>query len=414
MSVSDPRYDPPDSPTSVGGTHARSLRLADAGHPFPLELGGEFWPVDVEYETYGTLSPARDNVVLIVHALSGDAHVAGWDLEAEARGRAWRARKPGWWDTVVGPGKPIDTERYHVVCSNILGSCYGTTGPASIDPASGNPYGLRFPLVTVGDWVQLQARLLDALGIGKIHAVIGGSLGGQQAIEWTLAFPERVAKSVVLAATPALSAQGVGFNRVGRHAVMHDPAFNGGDYYGRAHPRDGLAAARMLAHITYLSRQGMDRRFGRRLQDEDRPAHGFDVEFEVESYLDYQGRSFVERFDANSYLYITRAMDYYNAAERWGGGDLVEACERVRCDVLVASFSSDWLYTPEQCREFALALMRNRIPVTYLNVETEYGHDAFLVEVEEVGSLLRAFLGAPCTARGCAPHPAGLPGEVRA
>ncbi len=387
-----PAPDGPDSPGSVGWTHARTIRLADAGNPLPLEIGGSIAPVDVEYETYGRLSPAKDNVILVCHALSGDAHVAGWDADAERTGRTWRLRRPGWWDAVVGPGKALDTERYFLLCSNVLGSCYGTTGPASINPATGRPYGLDFPLVTVSDWVQLQARLLDALGIGELYAVIGGSLGGQQAIEWALAFPERVRKCVVLAASARLSAQGLGFNAVGRHAVMHDDDFRGGHYYGHAAPQDGLAAARMLAHITYLSGKGMDARFGRRLQEGARARSGFEAEFQVESYLDHQGRAFVERFDANSYLYITRAMDYYDAAARWGGGDLAAACARIRAEVLTVSFSSDWLYPPEECREFALAVMRNRIPVTYLNVRSDYGHDAFLVEAPTVERILRGFL----------------------
>jgi len=382
----------PESPDSVGWTHARSVRLADANNPLPLEIGGNIAPVDVEYETYGRLSAARDNAILVCHALSGDAHVAGWDADAQQTGRTWRLRKPGWWDAVVGPGKALDTDRYFVVCSNVLGSCYGTTGPASTDPASGRPYGLDFPLVTVSDWVQLQARLLDFLGVGELHAVLGGSLGGQQAIEWALAFPERVRKCIVLAASARLSAQGLGFNAVGRHAVMHDPDFHGGQYYGRSAPEDGLAAARMLAHITYLSGKGMDAKFGRRIQEGARARSGFDAEFQVESYLDHQGRAFVERFDANSYLYITRAMDYYDAATRWGGGDLVQACSRVRAQLLTVSFSSDWLYPPDECREFALAVMRNRIPVTYVNVHSDYGHDAFLVEAATVERVLRGFL----------------------
>ena len=292
----------------------------------------------------------------------------------------------------MGPGKAIDTHRYFVICSNVLGSCYGTTGPASINPTTQRPYGLDFPIVTVGDWVQLQARLLDALGINHLYAVIGGSLGGQQAIEWALAYPERVRKTVVLASSAKLSAQGLAFNAVGRHAVMHDSDFNEGDYYGGNPPKHGLEAARMLAHITYLSERGMDAKFGRRRQDGRAEDTGFGVEFEVESYLDYQGRSFVERFDPNSYLYITRAMDYYDAATQWGNGDLAEACARIRSQVMVVSFSSDWLYPPGQCREFAMALMQNRIPVTYLNMTSQYGHDAFLVEVDTVSRLLRAFL----------------------
>jgi len=392
MGKAPDRYDPPDSPRSVGWTRPQQLVLATPEAPLSLEGGVDLAPVTVEFETYGVLSDARDNAILVCHALSGDAHVAGWDIEGGTIDRAWRSRKPGWWDAVVGPGKALDTERYFVICSNVLGSCYGTTGPASINPQTGVPYALDFPLVTVSDWVQLQARLLDALGIDRLYAVVGGSLGGQQAIEWALAFPDRVSKCVVLAASPRLSAQGLGFNAVGRHAVMHDPDFQGGSYYGSKAPQDGLAAARMLAHITYLSEKGMDAKFGRRRQQGAQARSGFGIEFQVESYLDHQGRSFVERFDANSYLYITRAMDYYDAALRWGDGCLEDACSRIRAQVMVVSFSTDWLYPPGECREFAMALMQNRIPVTYLDVNSEYGHDAFLVEDETVGRLLSAFL----------------------
>jgi len=284
-----------------------------------------------------------------------------------------------------------------VICANFLGSCYGTTGPSSIDPSTGRRYGLRFPMVTVGDWVRLQALLLDHLRIGRLYAVVGGSLGGQQVIEWALAYPDRVERCAVLAASPRLSAQGLAFNAVGRFCIMNDPNFAGGDYYDRRAPAAGLAAARMLAHITYLSDKGMHERFGRRRRNGVGPdardlTDRFGVEFEVESYLDHQGRSFVERFDANSYLYITRAMDYYDAAARWGGGDLAEACSRVRSRVMIVAFDSDWLYPPEQCRELALALTRNGKPVTYVRVPSRYGHDAFLVETEDVGRLLASFL----------------------
>ncbi len=391
----DPRIDPPDSPRSVGWTAAETLRLATRAQPLRLEAGGAVGPVDVEYEAYGELNEARDNAVLVCHALSGDAHVAGWDRNADASGRQWRARKPGWWDAMVGPGKAIDTDRYFVLCANYLGSCYGTTGPSSVNPATGRPYGMRFPIVTVGDWVELQARLLDELGIERVHAAVGGSLGGQQVIEWALGRPERVGKAVVLAASPRLSTQGLAFNAVGRHAIMNDPHFQQGDYYGGPHPTAGLGAARMLAHITYLSDESMHEKFGRRLQDKDSPDFGFGVEFEVESYLDYQGRAFVERFDANSYLYISRAMDYYDAAKRWGAGDLVRACARIRSEVTVVSFSSDWLYPPAQCKEFALALCRNGKAVTYVEVPSRYGHDSFLVGTDAVGHLLRHALDAP-------------------
>lgn len=385
-------YPPPHSPTSVGWTKGQRLELFGSDRPLVLEAGGGLGPVTVEYETYGELSAAADNAVLVCHPLSADAHVAGWDAEAQSRGWEFRRRKPGWWDSVIGPGKAIDTRRFFVVCSNVLGSCYGTTGPASVDPQTGTPYGLRFPIVTVGDWVRLQAALLDRLGIGRLHGVVGGSLGGQQALEWALAFPERVERCIVLAASPRLSATGLGFNAVGRHTIMTDPDFRGGDYYGSGNgPGNGLAAARMLAHITYLSDDAMHAKFGRRLRGKTKPDFGFDVEYEVESYLSYQGQTFVRRFDANSYLYITRAMDYYDAAE-WGGGDLVKACSRIRARMLLASFSSDWLYPPEEVRSLALALAACGRPASYLEIESRYGHDAFLVETEQVSRILRAFL----------------------
>ena len=388
--------DPPDSPDSVGWTEAQTCRLAAAQEPLLLQAGGRIGPVDVEYETYGKLNPSRDNAILVLHALSGDAHVAGWDKHAKGKERrGFRAERPGWWDSMIGPGKPLDTGKYFVICSNFLGSCYGTTGPSSIDPATGKPYGLRFPVVTVGDWVRLQALHMDHLGVDRLLAVIGGSLGGQQVIEWGLAFPERVRKCIVLAASPRLSTQGLAFNAVGRFCILNDPNFRDGDYYDGPPPEKGLAAARMLAHITYLSDEGMHAKFGRRLQDKARPEFGFGVEFEVESYLDYQGRAFVQRFDANSYLYITRAMDYYDAADEWGGGDLLEACRRAQSAVMVVSFSSDWLYPPRQCLEFALALSRNGKPVTYVEVPSRYGHDAFLVETRPVGNLVRNFLASP-------------------
>jgi len=387
------RDDGPEALDSVGWTGARTIRLVSAEAPIELELGSSLGPIDVEYESYGALSARKDNAVFIAHALSGDAHVAGWDKDTAKNGRVWRQRKPGWWDAVIGPGKAIDTNRYFVICPNVLGSCYGTTGPGSLDPRTGKPYGLNFPMVTVGDWVQLHARLLDALGIARVHTVVGGSLGGQQALEMALAYPERVERAVVLAASARLSAQGLAFNAVARYCILNDPNFAGGDYYENGNgPDAGLAAARMLAHITYLSDEGMHEKFGRRLQDKNQQKAGFGIEFAVESYLDYQGRAFVERFDANSYLYITRAMDYYDAAARWGGGSLVEACRRVRARALVVSFDSDWLYPPGDCKDLALALAKTGVRVTYANVPSRFGHDSFLVETQKVGRLLRSFL----------------------
>ncbi len=405
----DKKADGPESPHSVGWVLPEKIRLASPKNPFRLEIGAELSDIEVEYEVYGEMSPSKDNVILIAHALSGDAHAAGWDESATRKTmsgrltpmkegysppRAYRQKKPGWWDTMIGPGKPVDTERYCVICSNVLGSCYGTTGPANLNPATGRPYGLDFPIVTVEDWVRLQALLLDRLGVGELCAVIGGSLGGQQALEWALAYPDRVRKTIILAAAPKLSTQGVAFNAVARYTIMNDPFFNNGDYYESGGPEHGLAAARMLAHITYLSEEGMDSKFGRRLQDGDRqkPDFGHDIEFAIEGYLNYQGRTFVDRFDANSYLYIIRAMDYYDAAARWGGGDLVEAVRRIKSDMLVASFSSDWLYTPDGCQQLVHAICRTARPVTYIDIPSQYGHDAFLVETERVGALLAGAL----------------------
>ena len=385
------KYDAWDSPRSVGRVRARRVRLADAETPFDLEAGGRLKEVDVEYETYGTLNAAKDNVILVGHPLSADAHAAGWDASADDK-RSFRAKRPGWWDAIIGPGKALDTNTYFVMCANVLGSCYGTTSPASNDPDTGKPYGLDFPIVTIGDWVRLQARLLDYLGIDTLYAVVGGSLGGQQALEWAMVYPERVKKCVVLAASARLSAEGLGFNAVGRFTIMKDQHFHDGNYYDQPDsPADGLAAARMLAHITYLSEDAMHAKFGRRLRGKARPDFGFGIEFEVESYLSYQGSQFIDRFDANSYLYITRAMDYYDAAER-AGGDLVKACADVKADMLLVGFSSDWLYPPGEVRELALALAQNDRSVNYVEIESGYGHDAFLVETEKVGRLLKAFL----------------------
>jgi homoserine O-acetyltransferase len=381
-----------NSPASVGRTQAKTLRLVSAEDPFGLELGGRLGPIDVEYETYGILSERKDNVVFVAHALSGDAHAAGWDTNAQETGRLWRTRKPGWWDAMIGPGKAIDTERFFVICPNVLGSCCGTTGPSSIDPASGSPYGLRFPKVTIGDWTELHVRLLDTLGIDRLYAVVGGSVGGQQALEIALRFPERIERTIIMAAGARLSAQGLSFNAVGRTCILNDPHFLGGDYYGKEPPAAGLASARMLAHITYLSDEGMQQKFGRRLEAGTlAPSDGFGVEFAVEGYLAHQGRRFVERFDANSYLYLTRAMDYYDASV-WGGGDITEACRRIQARALVVSFDSDWLCPPESGRDLALALIKSGKKVTYANLSSRFGHDSFLLEPQTVASIVNGFL----------------------
>lgn len=402
--------DPPDHPNSVGWTHPRRIELATETNPLPLLSGRLFAPVTVEYELYGEISPAADNVILIFHALSGDAHVAGWDADWERDGRPWRNTPSGasWWDRMVGPGKALDTSRYAVLCANVLGSCYGTTGPSSTDPATGRPYGLSFPMVDVGDWVTLIVRLLDHLGIEQVLLAVGGSLGGQQVIELGLAYPDRVRGLAVLAASARLSAQGVALNYAARTAIVNDPHFAGGHYYGREfRPDAGLGVARMIGHITYLSESGMETRFEARRKEPDelkrqlfdphrvlpRPPGGYrgHNEFDVESYLSYQASGFNERFDPNSYLYITKAMDYYDAA-RWGEGCLKRAFRRAQGDWLIASFTSDWLYTPAASRTLADALAANLKPVTYINIASDYGHDAFLVEVDVLEKLLTGFL----------------------
>lgn len=384
-------YDLPDSPTSVGYVRSSVVRLADEQNPLDLQCGRSFWPIDVTYETYGSLNANRDNAILVCHALSGDAHAAGWDPDATEQGRPWRADRPGWWDSMIGPGKALDTNKYFVVCSNILGSCYGTTGPSSIDPRTGKPYGLRFPVVTVGDWVRLQERLITYLRIDKLRAVIGGSLGGQQALEWALAFPDRVESAIVIGASARLSAQGLAFNAVGRYAIINDPNFNGGDYYDGEPPRVGLSTARRLAHITYLSEESMEGKFGRRYCVGSGPSYQMCSEFEVESYLDHQGETFVERFDANSYLCITKAMDYYDAAD-WGNGDLGAALSRAEATFLLVSFSSDWLYTPAQMEYLARSLVKCGKRVAYTKIPSSAGHDAFLVETGTLTEIVRAFL----------------------
>jgi homoserine O-acetyltransferase len=350
-----------------------------------------FEPVTVEFETYGSLNAAKDNAVFILHALSGDAHVAGWDTDWEKDGRPWRKDRPGWWDAMVGPGKAFDTTRYFVVCANILGSCYGTTGPAEVNPRTGRRYGLDFPVVTVEDWVRLHLRLQDFLGIEKLLAVAGGSLGGQQALAWAINYPERLRGAIILAASARLSAQGLAFNTVGRQAIMSDPCFKRGCYYDDTPPLGGLELARMLGHITYLSYQSMEGKFGRRFQNGSSPSFQLNTEFAVESYLEHQSRAFGKRFDANSYLYISRAMDYYDAAAP-AGGDLVEACRAIHARVMLISFSSDWLYPPDDTKQIARALIGAGKPVTYVNLPSAYGHDAFLLETEQTTPLIASFL----------------------
>ncbi len=378
-------------PTGLGIVTTRTARVCDAW--LVLRSGQTLGPIDVAYEQYGRLAPARDNVILVCHALSGGAHAAGWHEGA---------RKPGWWDTLIGPGKPFDTNRYCVISSNVLGSCYGTTGPASIDPATGRSYGSRFPIVTVADMVEVQRHLLDRLGITSIAAVAGGSMGGMQALQWAVSHPDRVRAVIAIATTDRHSPQQIALNEVARRAVQADPAWQDGDYYGTPGPRAGLAVARMLGHVTYLSEPGMERKFGRRRRT-GRAGFGLEPEFEVEHYLDHQGRSFVDRFDANSLLYITRALDYFDLAE--GSPSLVEAFRRTRAALLALSFSSDWLYPPRQLERVAAAAAAAGRAVTYHEVQSDHGHDGFLVEAGTEDPLIREFLAARAPSRGSArPH----------
>ncbi|MGB4441922.1 MAG: homoserine O-acetyltransferase [Coriobacteriia bacterium] len=331
--------------------------------------------VEVAYETFGTLDPDGGNAVLVCHALSGDAHVAtGPGTDGTPR--------PGWWEEIVGPGLAIDTTRYFVVCANVLGGCSGTTGPGSTRPTSGEPWGLRFPIVTVEDMVDVQARLLDALGVQRLLAVVGGSMGGMQALVWASRYPERIDAVVAAATTARLGAQAIAFNEVGRAAILADPAFAGGDYAPDAQPAEGLAIARMVGHITYLSQESMRSKFGRRLRDRDEHAFDFVSEFEVESYLAHQGRRFVERFDANTYLYMTKAMDYFDWTPP--AGPLPR--------FLVLSFSSDWLFPTAHSREIVRTLLARGADVTFAEIDSPYGHDAFLLEPERQGALIGAFL----------------------
>lgn len=365
---------------SVGLVRRESI-LFD--RPLHLRSGATLRPFTIAYETYGTLNAARSNAILICHALSGDGHVAGYHHGAPGE-------KPGWWDEAVGPGKMFDTDRYFVICSNVIGGCQGSTGPSSLAP-DGKPYALRFPAITVADMVQAQRHLLDALGIGRIFAIVGGSMGAMQALQWAVDLPERVENVLFLASTPRSSAQQIAFNETGRQAIYADPDWNNGDYYGGPAPVRGLAVARMVAHITYMSDLSMETKFGRRLQDMDSLPYVFDrPEFAVESYLAYQGEQFVRRFDANSYLYITKAIDYFDIGADYGS--LRAALQRTQAGFLVVSFSSDWLYPGAQALEMVRTLEGLERPVEYHSIDAPFGHDSFLVEVDRMTHVVGTYL----------------------
>ena len=352
--------------------------------PLALDGGGALSPVEIAYETYGTLNADRSNAVLVCHALTMDQHLAS---------PSPRTGKPGWWQSVAGPGLPIDTDRHFLICANVLGSCMGSSGPASIDPATGAPYAMRFPVFTIRDMVRAQAMLLDHLGIERLRAVVGGSMGGMQALSWAATFPDRVRACVAIATAARHTAQNIAFHEVGRQAVMADPHWKGGDYYGSEPPAAGLAVARMAAHITYLSEAGLTEKFGRRLQARDAKGFGFDADFQVESYLRHQGISFVDRFDANSYLYITRAMDYFDLAEEHGGR-LADAFRGTRTRFCLVSFDTDWLYPTAESRSVVRALHGAGAAASFVELSSPYGHDAFLLDSPEQDRVLAGFLGS--------------------
>jgi homoserine O-acetyltransferase len=363
-----------------------SLLVETQNVTFPalaLDCGVTLLNVEVAYETYGTLNDDRSNAILVLHAFSGDAHAAGISRETG---------QPGWWSEMIGPGLAFDTNKYFVISSNVLGGCRGTTGPGSIDPSTGQRYAMRFPVITIGDMVRLQKLLIDHLGVSRLLAVSGGSMGGMQALEWAVAFPDHVAAVIPIAATSRHSPQQIAFNEVGRQAIMADPDWNEGNYYETKPPARGLAIARMVGHITYMSDASMRQKFGRRLQDKDAFGFDFSVDFEVESYLRYRGSQFVNRFDANSYLYITKAMDYFDLSA--GQSSLAGAFEKSHCRFLVLSFTSDWLYPTYQSLETVGALRSRGLDVAFSELTSTYGHDAFLVETKDQGEMVAGFLAS--------------------
>jgi homoserine O-acetyltransferase/O-succinyltransferase len=351
--------------------------------PMPLDSGETLGPITLAYETYGRLNEDHSNAILILHALSGDAHVAGYHSPQD--------KQPGWWDDCVGPGKAFDTDKYFVICSNVIGGCQGSTGPGSVNPQTGRPYGLSFPVVTIGDMVRAQNRLIDALGIEKLLAVAGGSMGGMQVLQWAASYPERVLAAIPIAATARHSPMLIAFSEVGRQAIFADPNWNGGDYYNGPRPDTGLALARMIGHITYLSEESMHQKFGRRLETGERFGYDFKVDFAIESYLRYNGNRFTERFDANSYLYVTKSMDYFDLCN--GYENLSAAFSNSsRVTFLVVSFTSDWLYPVYHSKEIVSALTAVGADVSYCHIQSSWGHDAFLLEVDTMTRLLSDFL----------------------
>ncbi len=391
---------------ATGSVGTVETQFLDLPSPLPLDCGRELFPVRIAYETYGTLAPARDNAVLVCHALSGDAHAAGYSTAPAAAGTrdgfaaedrdADRGRSLGWWDGMIGPGKAFDTDRFFVVSTNLLGGCRGTTGPSSRNPATGRPYGADFPVITVADMVRAQRAFLTELGIERLAAVAGGSLGGMQAMTWAVLYADQVDAIVPIASTHALRPQGIAWNAIARNAITADPDWQGGHYYGTGRaPSRGMGVARMVGHITYLSAQALGQKFGRRLQ------HGDDIrylleepEFAIESYLRHQADNFVKRFDANTYLYTSRALSYFDLARQYGAGQLVDALRKVRTRTLLITFSSDWLYPPGDSEQLAAALQAAGKQVELHVIDAPYGHDCFLLEEARQTPIIRRFLAS--------------------
>ena len=371
-----------DTRRSLGLVETQRVVLFTEDDPLVLDSGETLFPVEVAYETYGERAADDRNVVVICHALTGDAHAAGHHGDPD---------RPGWWDTLIGPGKPVDTDRLFVISSNLLGGCQGTTGPSSIDPATGAPYGLRFPLFTVADLVKVHRKLLAHLGITRVLAAVGGSLGGMQVLQWALDHPDELENGIVVCATSRLSAQNIAFSAVARAAIMNDPDFANGDYYATGKgPDHGLSVARMMAHITYVSEESMRQKFGRRIQDRDEPRFGLGVDFQVESYLQYQGKAFLDRFDANSYLYLTRVMDYFDP---FADASYVQTqLAKTTTKFLVLSFDTDWRFDTSHSRGIVRTLAAHRVPVTFREIPSPHGHDSFLLDVPEYHRTVAAYL----------------------
>jgi len=370
--------------------NTRYITFEGPGSQLLLDSGQKLTAVTIAYETYGNLNKKRDNTVLIFHALSGDAHAAGFNSESD--------KKPGWWDIMIGPAKPFDTDKYFVICSNVIGGCKGSTGPSSINPETKKPYGLSFPEITINDMLKPQKKLLEHLGIEKLFCIAGGSMGGMQALQWIVAYPETAKGAIIIAAAAGHTAQQIAFNSIGRYAIISDPAWNNGNYYDKScmgkRPDIGLSIARMIGHITYISEELMHKKFGRDFINKNRIKKSFidfTKEFEVESYLYYQGESFIKRFDPNSYLYITKALDNFNLSQ--GYKNLAEAMSRVKSRCLVLSFKSDWLYPGQQSMQIVKALKINGVDTTYVDLDLPYGHDSFLIEDKKLISLVKGFTG---------------------